>query len=467
MEIRYKNEVLGLGELPPGGTADQFLAKASNGDYDTHWVDSPEGSGDSVFLVKAPVGTIVIWSGTVDNIPAGWELCDGQGGRPDLLDKFVLGAGTKHVVGSSGGSEEVTLTLAQMPIHRHGLAIGPSNTTPYISAVGTNKNSIGSDFSTANAGGDQPHPNMPPYYALCYIIKVTPDETDKEKMQILNVPIGGIINWSGTEADVPDGWHVCNGEDGTIDLRDKFVLGAGTKHIIGATGGSEEVTLTAEQMPSHRHTIDVATGAGNVGGKLVAQNATGQFTSNTNYSGGYFDGTSVATRPHSNMPPYYTLLYIQKISDSPTDYATKAYVDESKKEVYSTEETEIGTWINGKPIYQKSFFAESFSVSPGTFGNLFGPIENVDSVISISLSFEYNNDVITSPFYGTDSLYCTHSFSKSTNYIQFAAGTTNFSMNGKKFCSTIRYTKITEPVVVTPQSDEVPQFVESPASGVE
>ena len=66
-----------------------------------------------------PVGTIVIWSGTADNIPAGWQLCDGTNGTPDLRDKFVLGAGAAHEVGETGGSEEVTLTVAQMPSHAH------------------------------------------------------------------------------------------------------------------------------------------------------------------------------------------------------------------------------------------------------------------------------------------------------------------------------------------------------------
>lgn len=78
-------------------------------------------------LVRAPVGTIVVWSGDMDNIPDGWALCDGQDGRPDLRDKFVLGAGGTYNPGAAG---------------------------------------------TVGSGGDLA------YSAQCYIIKVTADATD-------------------------------------------------------------------------------------------------------------------------------------------------------------------------------------------------------------------------------------------------------------------------------------------------
>lgn len=160
--------------VPPGGTAGQILSKASNTDYDTQWTNPPEGGG-AVYLVKAPVGTIVIWSGTAENIPTGWALCDGQDGRPDLRDKFVLGAGTTHAVGDTGGSEEVTLTLNQMPKHLHSAYRMSSDDSGKYAAIKTTTTNTTMWFHTDENGGDQPHPNMPPYYALCYIIKITAD----------------------------------------------------------------------------------------------------------------------------------------------------------------------------------------------------------------------------------------------------------------------------------------------------
>ena len=52
------------------------------------------------------------------------------------------------------------------------------------------------------------------------------------------VPLGGIIMWSGASAAVPSGWHLCDGSGGTPDLRDRFIVGAGSSYAVAATGGS-------------------------------------------------------------------------------------------------------------------------------------------------------------------------------------------------------------------------------------
>lgn len=119
-----------------------------------------------------PAGCILIWSGTADNIPDGWALCDGQNGRPDLRDRFVLGAGTSHAVGDSGGSEEVTLTVEQMPRHAHNMDSIFDDYTDTYSRVQRTNGALSTNVTTKYTGGSQPHPNMPPYYALCYIIKL-------------------------------------------------------------------------------------------------------------------------------------------------------------------------------------------------------------------------------------------------------------------------------------------------------
>lgn len=76
------------------------------------------------------------------------------------------------------------------------------------------------------------------------------------------VPIGGIIMWSGTvaEAEALTNWRICDGQNGTPDLRDKFVLGvgssaAGSTANKGDTGGSNSITLAEGQMPAHNHGI--------------------------------------------------------------------------------------------------------------------------------------------------------------------------------------------------------------------
>jgi hypothetical protein len=75
------------------------------------------------------------------------------------------------------------------------------------------------------------------------------------------IPLGGIIMWSGAVANIPSGWSLCDGGNGTPDLRSRFVVGASgpsgpggrTRFDPGSTGGSETFTLSVAQLPPHSH----------------------------------------------------------------------------------------------------------------------------------------------------------------------------------------------------------------------
>tara|TARA_B100000131_G_scaffold166811_2_gene161274 strand:- start:24644 stop:29164 length:4521 start_codon:yes stop_codon:yes gene_type:complete len=69
-------------------------------------------------------------------------------------------------------------------------------------------------------------------------------------------PSGGIIMWSGSQSNIPSGWVLCDGNNSTPDLRDRFVLGAGSSYSVGDTGGSETVSISTSNMPSHTHTVN-------------------------------------------------------------------------------------------------------------------------------------------------------------------------------------------------------------------
>lgn len=120
-----------------------------------------------------PSGVIVMWSGSAGNVPAGWTLCNGSSGTPDLRGRFVLGGGGTYNPGATGGEETVTLTKSQIPSHTHKLFVTESGFT----GSGMDVFSYGqagaytSDFTGTNSGGGGAHNNMPPYYALCYIMK--------------------------------------------------------------------------------------------------------------------------------------------------------------------------------------------------------------------------------------------------------------------------------------------------------
>lgn len=141
-----------------------------------------------------------------------------------------------------------------------------------------------------------------------------PEPTSIKGTTGVSIPSGGIIIWSGST--IPDGWALCDGENGTPDLRGRFVLGATTEsdeegnavHPIGETGGEEKVTLTVEEMPKHNHKIAQYYNGNSPAGVLTGGGYNTELTANnaiTKYCG--------ESNAHNNMPPYYTLAYIMKL----------------------------------------------------------------------------------------------------------------------------------------------------------
>jgi microcystin-dependent protein len=132
--------------------------------------------GDSYPTV--PSGVIVMWSGSASNIPKGWALCNGENKTPDLRDRFIVGAGGSYAVGATGGANEVTLTIAQMPSHKHTFTMNLADIDehwkqdPYLFNPTKQYPDLKGTYDTGATGGDQPHENRPPYYALCFIMKM-------------------------------------------------------------------------------------------------------------------------------------------------------------------------------------------------------------------------------------------------------------------------------------------------------
>ena len=135
-------------------------------------------SGDGTI----PLGGIIPWSGATTAVPDGWALCNGQtvNGRktPDLRDRFVVGAGGEYQPNATGGVARVTLTVEQMPAHTHDykftgadLSLSWDDDNYFYcqkNEYSNNKNTK----TTESRGGNQPHENRPPFYALCYIMRV-------------------------------------------------------------------------------------------------------------------------------------------------------------------------------------------------------------------------------------------------------------------------------------------------------
>ena len=119
---------------------------------------------------------------------------------------------------------------------------------------------------------------------------------------------GMIIMWNSTVASIPTGWVLCDGNNSTPDLRNRFVVGAGTggSYSPGDTGGANSVTLTVAQIPAHTHTYERTDVGINVNDRPwpASNNDCDMTTQNTSSTGG---GQS-----HENRPPYYALCYIMK-----------------------------------------------------------------------------------------------------------------------------------------------------------
>ena len=145
-----------------GGSASQFAPNGAGVVEQNKW--------------KAKYPSIKISSQSVNGI-VGVIITECNGLTiPDLTDRFVVQAGMSYVKGDIGGENRHTLTVSEMPSHNHGYSSYPIDTDK-ISNLGENeKERIYRGDSTTKytnySGGGSAHENRPPYYALCYLIKV-------------------------------------------------------------------------------------------------------------------------------------------------------------------------------------------------------------------------------------------------------------------------------------------------------
>lgn len=153
-----------------------------------------------------------------------------------------------------------------------------------------------------------------------------------------SVPQGSIIPWYGSPGNIPNGFALCDGKNGTPDLRNRFIVGAGNTYKLSDIGGKDAVTLEPSQTSSHYHTFGYHNGNNNgyfittASKKTNASLPSGTYPAKWNGSGGGgwygWDGSgwnggqnlvtslTVATeaqKPHENRPPYYALYYLMKL----------------------------------------------------------------------------------------------------------------------------------------------------------
>ena len=452
----------------------------------TSWIVADDSGGSGSGGGNVAVGSIMIWSGATNNIPTGWQLCDGTNGSPDLRDKFIVGAGSTYAVDDTGGSKDAVVVEHEHTTNIDGGHVIPGNggSTFAYGGAGTYSSTVFNMNAEGVPGTDK---NLPPYYSLCYIyctasgsnqnfiglddtpishsngkwlqsngsslvwvdapsgggttindnadnriitgsssatelnaessltydgtilnfgddkkirygsnfrmemyadsttgyLKLPADGSgafpleihsgsseviriDDGNTQILtgikdkdgdlgsagqilsstgtqvnwidassggsgggNVAVGSIMIWSGATNNIPTGWQLCNGTNGSPDLRDKFVVGAGSTYAVDDTGGSKDAVVV-----EHKHTTSVdnhllfdGSGSQNISYGGAGGYPAQTFTMNN-------EGVSGTDK---NLPPYYALCYIYctaagsnqtfiGLSDTPISHSNGKYL---------------------------------------------------------------------------------------------------------------------------------------------
>jgi hypothetical protein len=140
--------------------------------------------------VSIPSGVILMWSGTLANIPSGWKLCDGSEGTPDLREKFLMGARAGQNPGTTGGAVNKTTAghVHAQTVHAHSVTLS-GNTNPdattggnitgaslsqtgHSHAVTLSGNTNNSAVADTGTKTDSIADIRPPYYEIAFIMKV-------------------------------------------------------------------------------------------------------------------------------------------------------------------------------------------------------------------------------------------------------------------------------------------------------
>ncbi|TGE36896.1 hypothetical protein E4K67_17510 [Desulfosporosinus fructosivorans] len=182
-------------ETPVGAQTKANAAEANSKVYTDLQIASIPAADPGI-----PSGAIVMWSGSIASIPSGWAICNGANGTPNLVNRFIVGAGSTYNMGSTGGTSTNDIShthtasgssgYAGSHSHSYSSATGsPSDThggdagaqdyfasTSHTHSVSGTTNSDGSHNHsvsvTVNSGGVTTLENRPLYYALAYIMKL-------------------------------------------------------------------------------------------------------------------------------------------------------------------------------------------------------------------------------------------------------------------------------------------------------
>ena len=220
-----------------------------------------------------PQGVILMWAGSVANIPVGWHLCDGTNSTPDLRGQFIIGAGGTYPPNQTAGNVSVTLATGNLPSHIHSLS--------GVTATGTTGLAGGHTHTATSTVADSGHTHSTSESAHNHSI------TDSGHRHNIGIQ-GGNGSVNAANDLVGDPGQRQGATRTTETATTGITLGAATTGLtlnVATTGLSVATGLSTAS--DHSHSINAS-----LSGNTIA---TGSGT------------------PFSILPPYYALCYIQKM----------------------------------------------------------------------------------------------------------------------------------------------------------
>lgn len=277
---------------------------------------------------QVPNNVIALYDKTT--APTSWKFCDGANSTPDLRNKYLKGATTGADAGSTGGSTTNVHDLTHthtVASHTHG---DSTSSTPVNSYT---RDSQGGSSDLVHVS----HTHTVSFNSTTVSISAsTPSLTTSETVEpaytklaaiqnqsgIQSLPRGIIGLWFNTLASIPRGWVLCDGQNGTVDMRSRHLKICNSTSEIGNTGGSnththasQTHTHTATGTHTHSGSVSAHVGSNNnpygSGNHYMTTTAPNHTLSATDSATAVYADASTTADSSSNEPPYTTALYIQ------------------------------------------------------------------------------------------------------------------------------------------------------------
>lgn len=278
-----------------------------------------------------PENAIILWNSTSDTLPSNFEVYTSSS---RILVRCAAASGSSTTVAGALTHIHSMPTSGSTASHSHswtptsavpsvtedwgasgGFATSSSTHTHTISATTSSSGS-----HTHTSGNCQSASNLPSCYGLYYIKNISGSTP---------CPVGTIIMSANSLSNMMSGWQLCNGTNGTPDLRGKFIYSALVDSSVGTTSGSDSHThvhpSATNSGGTHSHTISAGTTSTNSSAgtsashsssedvRLANQPHTHTFSAVTTSTDSNHTHTLSSTNSSSTLPPYTSVFYIMKV----------------------------------------------------------------------------------------------------------------------------------------------------------